>query len=444
MAVELCKFTLWLHVAHPKLPLSYLEPVIVCGNALVGVPLKAQVEREKKRLAEERELVKKRNDLTPKQKKSALKKLEYVGWPDSIPDEAFNPVTGDDQDVAKLLKKRNKEEREGQPSLPFHREETQRELRAKKYLNFKQLSEHNIEAQRQKRELYERWRNDEDTKRQLFEADFWCSAFFWRSDVDGDAPTHHRFREIKEENANAQAVSYRNDALTRQIRDLARLPEPGDPQSSGLGFFHWELEFPDVDEQGGFDCILGNPPWERIKLQEQEFFEPLAEHPVLGAHARAIAQARNKGGRQRLIRQLEAECPELLAAFAIAKHASECDAKFVRESGCFPLTAIGDVNTYALFAERARSLSRVGGRSSIIVPTGIATDDTTKTFFSDLVQSDSLYSLIGFENEGNIFVGVHHAFKFAVLSMGQGAKSTPTFAFLCRQIEQSHDPTRRF
>ena len=448
MAVELCKFTLWLHVAHPELPLSYLEPVIVCGNALVGVPLKAQVEREKKRLAVEREATKKRTDLTPKQKQSALKKLEYVGWPESIPDEAFNAVTGDDPDIAKLLKKRNKEEREGQPSLPFHREETQRELRAQKYLKFKQLSEDNIEAQRQKRELYERWRSDEDTKRQLFEADFWCSAFFWRSEVDGDAPTHHRFREIKEENANAQAVSYWNDGLTQQVRDLARLPEPGDPQSSGLGFFHWELEFPDVDEQGGFDCILGNPPWERIKLQEQEFFEPLAEHPVFGAHAKAIAEAKNKGGRERLIRQLEAECPELLAAFENAKHASECDAKFVRESGCYPLTAVGDVNTYALFAEKSRELACATGRTGLVVQGGLVSDDTLKTFFADLVRTRSLHAFFGMDNEGAppIFRGITDRMKFGILIMGAPGSSSdpPLFTSHVSQVAQLDDERRHF
>jgi hypothetical protein len=444
MAIELCKFTLWLHVAHPELPLSYLEPVIVCGNALVGIPLKAQVEREKKRLAEAREDVKKRTDLSQKQKQSALKKLEYVGWPDSIPDEAFNLVTGDIPGVASQLKRQNKTEREGQPGLPFQREETHRELRAKKYLSFKLQSEDNIEAQRQKRELYERWRNDEDIKRQLFEADFWCSAFFWRGQPDSEAPTDYRFREIKEENLNTKPVSYWGDSLTQRVRALASLPEPGDPISTGLGFFHWEIEFPDVDAQGGFDCILGNPPWERIKLQEQEFFEPLVEHQVFGEHARAISEAKNKGGRERVIRQLHTDCPELLSAFENAKHAAECSAKFVRESGCYPLTAVGDVNTYAIFAERSRCLSRVGGRASIIVPTGIATDDTTKRFFGDLVQSDSLYSIIGFENEGNIFVGVHHAFKFAILTMGEGAKSAPAFAFLCRKIDHSHDPTRIF
>lgn len=438
MAVELCKFTLWLHVAHPELPLSYLEPVIVCGNALVGVPLKAQVEREKKRLAEERELVKKRTDLTPRQKQSALKKLEYVGWPDSIPDEAFNAVTGDDPDIAKLLKKRNKEEREGQPSLPFHRGETQGELRAQKYLKFKQLSEDNIEAQRQKRELYERWRSDEDTKRQLFEADFWCSAFFWRSEVDGDAPTHHWFREIKEENANAQPVSYWNDGLTRQIRDLARLPEPGDPQSSGLGFFHWELEFPDVDEQGGFDCILGNPPWESLQLEEQEFFLQRAPE---------IAELEG-GARKSAIDNLLASNPTLHEEFVSAQQQMAATTKFARESGCYPLTAVGKLNTYPLFAERVRSMVASLGRVGILLPPGLATDDGNKDFFGDLVATQSLEFFLGMDNEGAppIFPGIDHRNKFSIIVMTGAGLLSPeaTFTFSCSEVPGIHDRVRQF
>jgi hypothetical protein len=448
MAIELCKFTLWLHVAHPELPLSYLEPVIVCGNALVGIPLKAQVEREKKRLAEAREDVKKRTDLSQKQKQSALKKLEYVGWPDSIPDEAFNPVTGDIPGVAAQLKRQNKSEREGQLGLPFQREETHRELRAKKYLSFKKLSEDNIVAQRQKRELYERWRTDEDTRRQLFEADFWCSAFFWRGEEDEDAPTHARFREIREQNLNGQPVSYWEDNLTERVRNFAKLPEPGNPQSSGLGFFHWELEFPDVDAQGGFDCILGNPPWERIKLQEQEFFEPLVEHQIFGPYARAIADAKNKGGREKIIRQLDESCPDLLTAFQNAKHASECDAKFVRESGCFPLTAVGDVNTYTLFAEKTRELACPLGRSGIIVPTGITTDDTTKRFFGDLTKTRTLVGYLGMDNEGSppIFPGIDHRNKFGFLLMSGRELNIeePEFTFGVSQSAWIHDPVRRF
>lgn len=277
MAVELCKFTLWLHVAHPELPLSYLEPVIVCGNALVGVPLKAQVEHEKTRLATEQELVRKRPDLTPAQRNREFKKLRYIGWPDSIPDEAFTPVTGDDPKVARAIKRRNKEEREGQLSLPFHREQTQEQLRTQKYLKFKQLSEDNIEAQRQKRELYERWRSDEDTRRRLFEADLWCSAFFWPLHEEKEAPTHERFREVKEQNANAQPVDYWDSPLTETVRALAHPTEPGSDSPFGHGFFHWEEEFPDVFAEGGFDCIIGNPPWDI--LQADDIGQPSTELP---------------------------------------------------------------------------------------------------------------------------------------------------------------------
>ena len=48
-------------------------------------------------------------------------------------------------------------------------------------------------------------------------------------------------------------------------------PPPSESQKAH-GLFHWELSFPHVFERGGFDVVLGNPPWERLKLQEQEFF----------------------------------------------------------------------------------------------------------------------------------------------------------------------------
>jgi len=388
MAVELCKFTLWLHVAHPELPLSYLEPVIVCGNALVGVPLKAQVEREKKRLAEERELVKKRTDLTPKQKQSALKKLEYVGWPDSIPDEAFNPVTGDDVDIAKLLKKRNKEEREGQPSLPFHREETQRELRAQKYLKFKQLSEHNIEAQRQKRELYERWRSDEDTKRQLFEADFWCSAFFWRSEVDGDAPTHHRFLEIKEENANAQAVTYWNDTLTQQIRDLARLPEPGDIANGGHGFFHWEEEFPDVFVDGGFDCLVGNPPWDILQADD--------------------------------IGKSDSELPRYQKWF---------------EKG-FYVEVSGRRDLYKLFLSRNRNLLQQNGEMGLVVPLGWLFEEDCSRLRTAYFMDGSVPELIHCQNHRkSFFPEVHASYRFCAVRYSPSPRYPHSFSFSVQSPE---------
>jgi hypothetical protein len=145
--------------------------------------------------------------------------------------------------------------------------------------------------------------------------------------------------------------------------------------------FHWPLEFPDVMERGGFDVVLGNPPWERVKLQEQEFFS---------ARSPEITGAANKAARERLINALE-KAPEgsagrrLFEEFQTAKRLTEAISEFARtpanDGGRFPLTGRGDVNTYALFAELFSRLAGPKGRAGVIVPTGIATDATTAPFF---------------------------------------------------------------
>jgi hypothetical protein len=130
--------------------------------------------------------------------------------------------------------------------------------------------------------------------------------------------------------------------------------------------FHWPLEFPDVMAIGGFDVVLGNPPWERIKLQEQEFF---------AARDPEIATAANKGTRERLIKALRDAEPgthkrALFEEFEAEKRLSEATSAFVRvDGGRFPFTGTGDVNTYALFAEL---FSRLAG-------TNCATSSTPRT-----------------------------------------------------------------
>jgi hypothetical protein len=201
--------------------------------------------------------------------------------------------------------------------------------------------------------------------------------------------------------------------------------------------FHWPLEFPHIFAAGGFDVMLGNPPWERIKLQEQEFF---------AAYDPDIANAANKAARQKLIGALPQRNPALAAAFAEAKYAAEAQSRFVRGSGRFPLTAVGDVNTYALFAELVRDLLAPMGRVGIIVPTGIATDDTTKQFFADLVEQQTLVQYTGFENEALIFPAVHHAFKFCIIVISGAAAKTQEagIAFFCRNYDHVRQPERRF
>ena len=187
--------------------------------------------------------------------------------------------------------------------------------------------------------------------------------------------------------------------------------------------FHWPLEFPDIMEKGGFDIVLGNPPWERIKLQEQEFF---------ASREPAIAEAANAAARGRMIKQLQAAAEgtrehALYSEFESARRLAEASSEFSRlgdiEQGRFCLSGRGDVNTYALFAELFTSLSRRGGQSGLIVPTGIATDATNAPFFSMLVQNKRLLELIDFENRDAIFPAVHRSYKFSLLVTAWGAEN---------------------
>jgi hypothetical protein len=179
--------------------------------------------------------------------------------------------------------------------------------------------------------------------------------------------------------------------------------------------FHWPLEFPDVMAAGGFDVVLGNPPWEVIQLGEEEYFA-----------SRLPEVAELAGiGRKRAIAALEAERPEIFAEYEAEKRRFEAGNEFARASGRFDLTARGKVNTYALFAELFANLASPHGCAGVIVPTGIATDARTAPFFDKLVATNRIRTLRSFENEEFIFPGVHHAFRFSLLTL-KAFRSHPT------------------
>ena len=184
--------------------------------------------------------------------------------------------------------------------------------------------------------------------------------------------------------------------------------------------------------------MLGNPPWERIKLQEKEWF---AERRP------AIANAPNAAARRKLIEALREDDPALYAAFQEDRRAAEGESHLVRAGGRYPLCGRGRINTYAIFAETNRMLVGPRGRAGFIVPSGIATDDTTKFFFGDLMRSESLVSLYDFENRSGLFPAVDSRMKFCLLTLagrdrpaGRGAD----FAFFLLGTEGLADPERRF
>ena len=378
MAAELAKVSLWLEALEPGKPLSYLDQNIRVGNSLLGV--------------------------TP-----AL-------LADGLPDAAFTPIEGDDRKVAAALKKQNAGERGGQHDL-FSQAgiPVTNAILAKRSGEIAQalpdsLEDLHIHQQRQAQELAAsaEWRV------QKLLADAWCAAFVQpKTDVTRSTAITQsvleRFAGTSDTLDSAAAESLVAD-LTRQYR-----------------FFHWHVEFPhifrvgngatDIDPatgwSGGFSCVIGNPPWERVKLQEQEFF---------AARSPTIADAPNAAARKKLIAALaNSECPadrvlsdEFQAELRIAAGWSH----LLRESGRYPLTGRGDINTYAVFAETARTIIGSEGRLGIIVPTGIATDQTTSFFLRDLIERRRLDSLLDFVTSPGFWQAIGHGrMRFCLLTI---------------------------
>ena len=131
-----------------------------------------------------------------------------------------------------------------------------------------------------------------------------------------------------------------------------------------------------------------------------------------------IASAPNAAARGRMIRELKETAPDLLAVFRAALRAADGESALVRNTGLYPLCGVGDINTYSIFAENDRNLLNDHGRMGVIVPSGIATDNTTKDFFASLVETNTLVSLYDFENAVGMFEGVGHGrFKFCLLTV---------------------------
>ena len=210
------------------------------------------------------------------------------------------------------------------------------------------------------------------------------------------------------------------------------------------GFLHWEVTFPGVwrtwqnaDPQGGFDAVIGNPPWDRIKLQEVEWFATRA--PEL-AHA-ATAAARKSG-----VEGLRASGSALSSEFDDAKERADALGNVVRASGHYPLLGGGDINLYSLFVERAMGLVNPGGIVGLLTPSGIYADKTAASFFKSVSTSGRVGGLYDFENRKIFFPDIDSRFKFCALIFGGEERrfDETECAFFLHDSKTIEDPDRCF
>lgn len=207
-------------------------------------------------------------------------------------------------------------------------------------------------------------------------------------------------------------------------------------------FLNWQTAFPGVWEEwesekptGGFDAVIGNPPWDRMKMEEVEWF---------AARRREIAMAQRADERKRLIAALEASGDPLYAEYKKAAKRAEDGVRIARTNGEYPLLSGGDLNIYALFVERAAALLKPDGIVGLLTPSGIASDKTSAAFFKTISTSGRLCALYDCENRGYFFPDVHNSFKFCSLVFGAPGRTFPETgcAFYLHRMEQL--PERRF
>lgn len=400
MALELARMSLWLETYTPDRALGFLDHHLVLGDALLGL-------------------------------------LDLGVLKEGIPDEAYSTLTGDDREVGNTLKKVNRAARKAlaklqkSENLELH---LGTEALGDAFARLDELSDHAIEGVEAKRARYDELRKQAESSPVALAADIYLGAFLMpkrlaegeqqlteRAAVDRYPATGTLLIALDGTLAGEHTVA----RAARRVCRMARV-------------LHWPLAFPQVFARGGFDVVVGNPPWERIKLQEQEFF---------AVRAPAIAEARNKAERERAIAALQkasAGSPEreLYDEFIDAKQEAEATSVFCHTEARYPLTGVGDVNTYALFAETGVRIIRQSGRAGLVLPIGIVVDDSTKRFFSSMVEQFRLVQVIGCHEIRRWFPGTDDRNPFCLLTVGHAP--TARLVFHCVQPSHFGDQDRQF
>jgi hypothetical protein len=211
LAVDLCKVALWMEGHARGKPLTFLDHRIRCGDSLLGV-------------------------------------LDPSVLADGILDDAFKPVAGDDKPLARALRRRNQDERSAQQHLPFPVAHSVRSLVEARH-PLLALGDDTPEQVREKAETYHTLQRQGSAW--WYEATachLWAGAFFVPLTPENNRNHYIATTENLRRYLETHAVDARLTGYAWVLADQHR-------------FFHWPLEFPEVFTQGGFEVILGNPPF---------------------------------------------------------------------------------------------------------------------------------------------------------------------------------------
>ena len=362
MAVELTKVALWIETVDPGLPLGFFDSQIKCGDSLLGI--------------------------------IGIDNLYAAG----IPDGAYKPLTADDKIVARDYLRANRDSRGRQGGLDFAGETSKisQMYSAEDFASLRNWPEDKVEEINAKEHRYEELRKDEKFVRSHKAADLYVGAFLLPKTESGLG-------------ASARSVPISEDICTMLDKgECGPLLEKAIDEARNAYAFHWELEFPDVMKQGGFDVVVGNPPWEKFTVLAREFFSNIQE----------IAGEVNAAKRDKAIEKNLKRSPALAKDWNAARRRAAARGEFARSSGRFPQTAVGELNLYPLFAELGVSITKESGWVGMVLKSLMFTGSTWQSFTDSLVSDGRLYSVFDFRNLEMLFSSVDSNERFSLATMG--------------------------
>jgi hypothetical protein len=431
LAVELARVALWVETLDRRLPFTFLDHKLRCGDALIGTWL------------------------------DRFRDYPLLAWSRQSPDEKWRGVHHEGDQWAAALSGKRKTVISEQADL----------LTGQKHLLVASVSDEEIRAAIERvRELYRRLRkvpaSQPDKRAEIWRTqvapdpalarvreafDTWCALWFWPFDRLAEAPTPN----------NMLAPSEGSRAVVRSLREERR-------------FFHWELEFPDVftEKGAGFDAVVGNPPWEIQKPSSKEFFSEL--DPLYRSYGKQEGLGRQRElfttnprterrwldyvGRFKdagnFVRYAAAPFGDAEdrngkpATFLVERRAEESRKLHKRwanertkRTGLadpqhpFRHQGSADLNSYKLFVEQAIALLKRGGQLGLLTPSGLYTDKGTADLRRRLLEECSWRWLYGFENRNGIF-DIHRSFKFVVtIAQKGGATGALQAAFMRHDLD---------
>ncbi|HEY1351678.1 MAG TPA: N-6 DNA methylase [Ktedonobacteraceae bacterium] len=422
LAVELARVSLWLETLAHDRPLTFLDAHLRCGNALIGVPLR------------------------DRQGRFDLSRLMYV------PNEAYGRTSREEvqafRDLLAEIATANRKQlkthvaaiRKGQMSL-FGDADFQKVITGYEQCRF-QLEESDeqrsiedaVALVHRKQALLQQVFNDQKSELRRFKqlCDLWCATWFWpqkfavSEELYVPPPTTIVYYDL------AGVIFERSGSLgppagAEKYLEIARRLAEED-----LRFFHWEIEFPEVwyDEngqplaQGGFDVIVGNPPWEAVKPNSKEFWSNyLPTFRTLGKQAAIKASD-----------TLRVD-PEIDTKWRQYVHQLSQQTNVFKQKTLFASQGGGDVNTYKLFLEQVIRLTRPGGTFSLVLPSGIYTDKNCTSLREQIFFKEKTRYILAIENRKSLFP-IDSRFKVVLFSgMKQGA------AGIQESLQQAADQT---